>query len=96
MSILDQRPDAFEERNLFYWAVLGLVSATGALDGLLDRHGRGDGAPPDLGDPDLLAVLGAVSLSQRIRAALPPAGPARAPDADDADADAPLPRELLR
>ena len=93
MSLLDDRPDAFRERNLFFWAALGLLSSGERLDGLLDRHGDTPPETPDLDDPTLLAILGLVALKEAAQAHLLDAAQAP-PDAPAPEAGLPL-RDLF-
>lgn len=94
--MLDSRPDAFDDRNLFFHALLGLAAAGEQLDRAL-AVAAPDGeatVPPD--HPWLLCLLGAVAFRQRLAAIVASAVPDRADAAGDPGAErAPL-RELLR
>jgi hypothetical protein len=98
VSLLDTRPDDFRERNLFYWATLGLLSRSQQLKKLLNSQPTTD-TPPDLDDEALLAVLGLVAVSEKSQTHIT----AAATDADtttdvdvDVDEDRLSLRELLR
>jgi hypothetical protein len=66
-----RRPD-FDAQNLFFLAVLGLLSGSSRVRGLLERHGRPIGGAPAVapaavdGDPVLALVLGVVALRERL------------------------------
>jgi hypothetical protein len=66
--MLDERPDEFDERNLFFIGLLGLVSALGRLDAALAREAPGAAVPSD--DPTLLCALGLVAFRRRLAAHL--------------------------
>lgn len=68
VDLAARRPD-FAGQNLFLQAVLGLVSASRGLGGILARHSDADGAsaPIDVAsDPALAAALGVVALRERL------------------------------
>jgi hypothetical protein len=67
--VLDDRPDEFDHRNLFFQAVLGAISAFGRLDAALAREFEA-GAPVPIDHPWLLCVLGAVALREQAMTAL--------------------------
>jgi hypothetical protein len=66
--MLDERPDEFDERNLFLQAVLGLVSVSRRLDCALTTTPDAEPIPSD--DPWLICVLGMVALRERVIAVL--------------------------
>jgi hypothetical protein len=67
--MLDQRPDEFDQRNLFLQAVLGLVSVSRRLDAALAPQSvAAEAVAPD--DPWLLCVVGMVALRERVMAAV--------------------------
>ena len=74
MSELTARRPAFDGQNLFFMAVLGLLSGSSRVRGLLERHGRASRgtaavAPPTSGiDPVLASALGVVALRERLLA----------------------------
>ena len=68
--MLDSRPDDFEGRNLFFWACLGLLSASRRLDDALAAEIPEGAAEAESSEPGLLAVLGAVAFRLRIEEAL--------------------------
>ncbi|MEW6268247.1 MAG: hypothetical protein AB1689_02985, partial [Thermodesulfobacteriota bacterium] len=71
-TIGERRPD-FDQHNLFFIALLGLVRAGERLDGLLERFGASPLGPVQLPadaiarDPFLCCVLGLVSLRDGVR-----------------------------
>jgi hypothetical protein len=77
--VLDDRPDGFDDHNLFLHGLLGIVSATRRLEAAV-RPASAVDAPVPADDPWLLFVLGLVAFSGRLRAHLdaveaPPAPP---------------------
>lgn len=74
MNELTARRPAFHGQNLFFLAVLGLLSGSSRVRGLLERHGRGRGGPaavappPSEIDPVLAFTLGVVALRERLLA----------------------------
>ena len=68
--MLDSRPDDFEGRNLFFWACLGLLSASRRLDDTLAAEIPEGAAEAESSEPGLLAVLGAVAFRLRLEEAL--------------------------
>lgn len=83
MSELAGRRPEFHSHNLFFLAMLGLLSASGQINTVLARHGGTSDRllPIDLdNDPLLAAALGIVAMRERllrhVAAALtPPTGP---------------------
>ncbi|WP_437960345.1 hypothetical protein WME76_12335 [Sorangium sp. So ce119] len=71
--MLDERPDEFQDRNLFFQAILGLVSLCRRLDVALDPVSTDEPAPAD--EPFLLFMLGLVAFRQRAMRSLETAGP---------------------
>lgn len=63
--MLDSRPDDFDGRNLFFWACLGLLSASRRLDDALAVDIPEGAGEAEITDPGLLAVLGAVAFRLR-------------------------------
>lgn len=103
MSDLTARRPEFHGQNLFFLALLGLLSGSSRVRELLERHGRPTGAAPVVApaltdDPVLAVVLGVVALRERVlghvsTALTVPSAPAR--DAADAGTHGGL-RALLR
>ena len=74
MSDLTARRPAFDGQNLFFLAVLGLLSGSSRVRSVLERHGRppGNAPAPALStidpDPALALALGVVALRERLLA----------------------------
>jgi hypothetical protein len=64
--MLDERPDEFDTRNLFFGGLLGLLSALDRLDTILTAE-PSEGAPVPEDDPVLMCALGLVAFRLRLR-----------------------------
>jgi hypothetical protein len=78
-AMLDERPDEFDARNLFFQAVLGFVSFSRRLDAAIERQAPGEPAPE--GDPFLLFTLGLVAFRRRAARWVEGAAPEPRPEA---------------
>jgi hypothetical protein len=94
--MLDERPNEFDQRNLFLQAVLGLVSVSRHLDEALSTSS--DDEPLPLSHPWLLCVLGMVALRERAMTVLAPIiSSPRSSRESQTYSHAPLPlQEILR
>jgi hypothetical protein len=86
LSTLHRQEPQFVRRNTFVQACLGLVSFSARYEKLLSQASAKQAAPRDESSPPgtpegdeliLLALLGGVALSRRLRAALEAAAPER-------------------
>ena len=103
MATVDGHSPDFDTHNLFYLAVMGLISSVERFDDLLAQQGPTRDAPPAADpravqdDPVLCFVLGLIALRDDARrhlaAARRPAPPATAPRSNDERLTL---RELLR
>jgi hypothetical protein len=94
--MLDERPDEFDQRNLFLHAVLGMISASSRLDAALAEEPVTE-APVAPDDPWLLCVLGMVATRERVMTilgGLEPAGEARSAAATGSGRARPIERIL--
>ena len=98
--MLDSRPDDFDGRNLFFWACLGLLSASRRLDEALAVEIPEGVEEAESTDPGLLAVLGAVAFRRHLEQALSVSPPSASPGTSGTESvaaeGAPGLRELLR
>lgn len=68
--MLNEKPNEFDERNLFLQALMGLLSATQRLERAIEASPDPDAEPVPEDEPFLLCVLGFVSFREKLHSAL--------------------------